>query len=142
MPTMSSVLIVDVLEVQNALTVSECAQRPVMVDVKREAIAIDLSELLLSLSCSSIEALDANGVITDTSEDKVLIWDEAHAIDDRVENFPGFGVRPGELSDRVLEVTHVPHLDALPQGAAARDHIVIVLADVHAVARYRSLEAD
>ena len=118
--------VVDILEVDGALRVSEARQCAVGRNVQSEAVASNAVEFFHNLPRQGVETLGADIFIAASREDEVLSWHEADRVDNWVHDFAGLGHVPDHLLNGSVQVAEVPHLDALSEGAASRDNIIVV----------------
>ena len=119
--------VVDVLEVNGALGITEASESGVYGDIESETVACDPMEFLYNLSCLRVEALGAHGLVAAASDDEVLVGDEANGVHDWVQNVIGRCDIPDHLLNGALKVTEVPDLDAFPESATTCHDVVVIL---------------
>lgn len=116
------------------LTITKACQRAVLSDIQSEAVTGNTVKFFNNLTCGSIKALGTNCFITAASENKVLIGDEAHTVDNWVQDVVRWGYIPDHLLDWALEVAEVPNLHTFAESATSSHNIVVILRNIDAVA--------
>jgi len=109
-----------------ALCVSEAGQCAVVRNVQSEAVASDSVEFFYDLSRLSVEALGADVDVAAARQDKVLVGNKAHRVDNWVDDLTRLGNIPDHFLYGLVQVAEVPHLYALTKGPTASDNIIIV----------------
>lgn len=109
------------------LTITKACQRAVLCDVQSEAVTGNTLKFFNNLSRCSIKALGTDCLIAAASENKVLVGDEAHAVNNWVQDVVRWGYIPDHLLDWTLKVAEVPNLHTLTESAASSHNIVVIL---------------
>ena len=124
------------LEVKLPRAVAQASHLTVMRHIKGETVTFQRVEFTHYLARQCVEALRADLVVAAPCNYERLLGDEAHGIDDWVDEVAARERRvPLELHDWLGEVSEVPQLDAFSEGAAACHNVVVVMRDVDAIPR-------